>query len=84
MLTMYSNKNITATSIQSKRILLNTRCIMIYISINKLQVIQSHSKSLIIHDEEFFQSYCSIMYYSYISKHKISATTIVPNNKCIR
>ena len=54
MLTMYSNKNITATSIQSKRILLNTRCIMIYISINKLQVIQSDSKSLIIHNENFY------------------------------
>ena len=51
---MNDHEGFTATSIQSKRIQLNTRCIMIYISINKLQVIQSDSKSLIIHNENFY------------------------------
>ena len=39
---------------QSKIILLNIHCTMIYISIYKLQVMQSDSKSLIIHNENFY------------------------------
>ena len=57
---------------------------MIYISINKLQVIQSDSKSLIIHNENFYNHIVHFCNISFISKHKTSANTILPNNKCIR